>query len=143
MTSIRKDAVAGFYDRVSTSAEVIALAGEKSAGRARMYPGSTPPALEVSDCPRIGYQAFDTPDGGGRMLLRVQVDIAVAPDGATGGAERGEDLDAAIFSLLDEQRWTFRGARLYALAMGGRTIPSSPGRPLRWTRDYQLFASPV
>lgn len=139
MNSIRADAIAGAYDLISRAAEVIAITGEKSAGRAHVYPGTTPPQIEVSDCPRIGYLASDTPDGGGRMEIRLQVDIATAP----GSAEQGELLDATIFALLDEQHWTFRGARLYALAMSGRAIPTSPGRPLRWTRDYRLFASPV
>jgi hypothetical protein len=139
VTSIRADAIAGVYDRISTAPEVIAITGVKGSGRARVYPGTTPPELDVTDCPRIGYLASDVPDGGGRMTLSVQIDLATAPR----DAEQGELLDATIFALLDEQHWTFRGARLYALAMSGRAIPTSPGRPLRWTRDYRLFASPV
>lgn len=140
MRTTRRDARAGFYDRVSRSEMIQELVGLKESGRARVYPGPLSPELTAEDCTRIAYTAFDTAEAAGRHRVRIQTDISVAPgDGADGLIE---EIDGALLQLLDEQAWDYGNSRLYALADSGMPITTLPGRPLRFVRDFIIHASP-
>lgn len=142
------EALAGLGARLAGDATMVSLVATDEAGEACINEGWPADVLEEprpEDFPRVTF--YRVPGGEirrpGLGKVAVRVNLFVWPSGASGGLDRMSAIDSQILALLDEQHFTYGGARLYAKAHDAIDDPAGPGEPRVRVRPIDVFVSPA
>lgn len=69
---------------------------------------------EAREFPLLAYQGVAGPEfGGGYGEITLQCDELVWPEGADGGIDKLQAIDAALLGLFHDQEWTYDGRRFF------------------------------